>query len=906
MSFALAPGEVPLGIKNPLLSPPPLGQMMMQPKFMTPLGTRSLMGLDHSLLSSELEPEFYTDPSIPFQDSPFFESPKPPQPEPQIRRRSIELALDPIDRSEKVSPESSVASIPEAFTEETLESIDESPSEVQSSSELSSEVVPEPAIQRKAFIPEFVEPFSRSESLVQQSRIQPVLDPPTPLGKAGPETGGVRVFEEEAKPIVKVPVIEEDLGGSESSGIMNELNIEPESLESIPETTPIAHSQAIQLNSIQTAEQSASELQTDVLPITTNLDPPSPLEKGGPELGVGLESELPELQSESDAELESDAKLEVEPKPEPELLKSDPTIKFPLTKGDLGGSGSISITSQSEVTDQSSVQLDSLEEISDETIQAQFIETPIAPEITPEVIPEVTPEVSSPVTSEASLEQQPATRSAIQFDPEVIHSEILLSESLSQPNNVLEETAIDAIQPRLAEPITSLESRIYQAHIDTQIDTIAPVIIQPKQDNTVTSIVNDLAINDPIPQEIVQQSKTENLIENSNTLEEPIVNDLGINDAIPQEVVQQSKTQNLVENSNILEAPIANDLAINDAIPQEAVQQTKTENLVENSNILEAPIINKSTIVNESISSPESLQIESPQTQATPNVTDKPQNELPSSSLSSSFPELPRAIQSLSVLEPITQLKPISSLTIDNPILNQPNPQTEATTSRVEESPVIQPFSNPDIQQTPQFSEQPINRKVENSSIRSNPKINPVSDSATMPKISSESDTSWSSIAELLQAPIETRITPQPVSQSTSQSIQTSTETYPEPSFEINQTEAGQTENLQTDRYPDQSLINYTDGYTDGYSNLNLYPEANSPPIEPRIQRELAETTSESESAAIPNHPETNKAQGSQATAAKASPEQLEQLAQEIYRLMRQRLALDRERRGNLYSGRLF
>jgi hypothetical protein len=42
IAFSLPSGEVPLGIQNPLLPTMPLGQSMLQPKFLPPLGARPL------------------------------------------------------------------------------------------------------------------------------------------------------------------------------------------------------------------------------------------------------------------------------------------------------------------------------------------------------------------------------------------------------------------------------------------------------------------------------------------------------------------------------------------------------------------------------------------------------------------------------------------------------------------------------------------------------------------------------------------------------------------------------------------------------------------------------------------------------------------------------------------------
>ncbi|MBD2541325.1 hypothetical protein [Coleofasciculus sp. FACHB-SPT36] len=63
--------QEPLGIKNPLLPPNPLGQNLLNPKFLHPLGARSITVFNPSgFLSEEVADEF--PPDNPFKNSPFF------------------------------------------------------------------------------------------------------------------------------------------------------------------------------------------------------------------------------------------------------------------------------------------------------------------------------------------------------------------------------------------------------------------------------------------------------------------------------------------------------------------------------------------------------------------------------------------------------------------------------------------------------------------------------------------------------------------------------------------------------------------------------------------------------------------------------------------------------------------
>ncbi|MBD1897114.1 hypothetical protein [Coleofasciculus sp. FACHB-129] len=63
--------QEPLGIKNPLLPPNPLGQSLLNPKFLHPLGARSITVFNPSgFFSEEVADEF--PPDNPFKNSPFF------------------------------------------------------------------------------------------------------------------------------------------------------------------------------------------------------------------------------------------------------------------------------------------------------------------------------------------------------------------------------------------------------------------------------------------------------------------------------------------------------------------------------------------------------------------------------------------------------------------------------------------------------------------------------------------------------------------------------------------------------------------------------------------------------------------------------------------------------------------
>jgi len=115
----------------------------------------------------------------------------------------------------------------------------------------------------------------------------------------------------------------------------------------------------------------------------------------------------------------------------------------------------------------------------------------------------------------------------------------------------------------------------------------------------------------------------------------------------------------------------------------------------------------------------------------------------------------------------------------------------------------------------------------------------------------------WSSIADLLQASPE----PQPISE--------------------------------------QELPEITS--TDGYNDLNLYPDPSPSNLiqrEPTSPEASTDATTASETSSEGTDDESKNA-------GEASAEKLERLAQAIYQLVRQRLAIERERSGSGYSGRL-
>ncbi|MBE9031486.1 hypothetical protein IQ266_17270 [filamentous cyanobacterium LEGE 11480] len=92
----------PLGIQQPLLPATPLGQNMLQPKFLTPLGARPLGVIKPSIFNSGMI-SAKLDAAAPFQDSPFFDPPIKSPSTDRSATRSIQR-LEEVDNSDAAEP----------------------------------------------------------------------------------------------------------------------------------------------------------------------------------------------------------------------------------------------------------------------------------------------------------------------------------------------------------------------------------------------------------------------------------------------------------------------------------------------------------------------------------------------------------------------------------------------------------------------------------------------------------------------------------------------------------------------------------------------------------------------------------------------------------------------------------
>ncbi len=220
---------------------------------------------------------------------------------------------------------------------------------------------------------------------------------------------------------------------------------------------------------------------------------------------------------------------------------------------------------------------------------------------------------------------------------------------------------------------------------------------------------------------------------------------------------------------------------------------------------------------------------------------------------SSVLPELPSVLQRLSILESIATMQSIYPAPVPP---SQPTPATRSSVipeiqTQPFESLFEVPFETPSVRRK---SDVGTNDYFMQGAIASRP------ESFTLDTLTSNSRTQdspvraeWASIAELLQPPADDY-----------------SKLEPENTF------------------PDD---NYSDLLSSTHSTSSeMIQTSPAPPVEAAAPVET-ETNSDRQTPAQPNH--------------SGSPEHLERLAQEVYQLIRQRLALERERSGKSGSGRL-
>lgn len=241
-----SPAELPLGIQQPLLSAMPLGQSMLQPKFFTPLGARSLRVLDPSIFLAvpdlSLPNQESLNQELPFQDSPFFDAPDFSTP--------------------------SKSTVPTVQTQPQPRSLKPAPSEINVPTTAPFERIAEtPIIETST-----VEDLAIAEPLIARS---PLADLDTPIVEASTvETLIARTFAVEtpiaedlaiAEPLIaRSPIVEPD------TAIASPFVVEETTTEAIPsapsEVAAIAQNpQSEPLNRFESPSPSISRLSTETL-----------------------------------------------------------------------------------------------------------------------------------------------------------------------------------------------------------------------------------------------------------------------------------------------------------------------------------------------------------------------------------------------------------------------------------------------------------------------------------------------------------------------------------------------------------------------------------------------------------------------------------------------------------------
>lgn len=419
------------------------------------------------------------------------------------------------------------------------------------------------------------------------------------------------------------------------------------------------------------------------------------------------------------------------------------------------------------------------------------------------------------------------------------------------------EDSTPAIAPQPIHPDIAIQADLIEDSTQTQPDSI----IQPKgetqsadTDTSNVSYLSDLIIQ---PQAEVQpeniDASTSSQSNKASTTEirpsqpaiAPDITSLNPGQDQPESSINDTQ-------SATIDAPIQRDLVeMSDAslidtrstVPDASIQRVPIENApqstlpdkVEASNAIALPI-------NDSLSLP---------TQSLNNDSESINDQF------AALPELPIAIQPLSVLEPLTQLKPLQSRPISNP------------------SSPTQPVDRPSAIALPEIQTAWNDQRI---SMKESPAATP----SSQPAVPGE----WSSIADLFQSaePRSLANESEPIAawSDIAELFQSSPEAQSAP--ELQRAELSSVEPIMN-----------------GYAELNLYPSTDA--IAP-IQRS-PQPTAETAAPDVQSFGDEDNHEYAPFSQNSASPEQLEQLAHEVYRLVRHRLALERERRGQYYSGRL-
>ena len=970
IAFSLPPGEVPLGIQYPLLAPPPLGQSMLQPKFLTPLGTRSLSVLDPALMAADATPA--VDLPSPFQDSPEpadLAGRSPAVPTPPIQRQPVqaqpptrlpELSRDAIlSDSESLRPELTAASLPESSADLMPEAMPPSQSAAVIEVEPVTEVVP--TSNSEGFISKATAVTGGDGVVADIPRSQVAPEEPGKLAdiSRSPEELGnttlvalLPMSPEAELPEVDAQAEPEEQGNggvaptigpsapSESPIPSATTIVHPLREPAIPAAEPLADSVSPAATATSGAEPAAfmaTETETETETAITNAEPgiriePQPLS----EFETAPTPAAPNPPA-PDAASTPDLSLT----PLADLTTASTTEQVAATAGESPTVANVGDPSPLTSVAPSSppLQLKPESPAIDPGETAIQPDRPLASEPPTPVIDMPTPidsadadrPLSRPVeTTDRATESNPFAPpqwvnhadpfTPVASDPQPSIQLKTQPESqlsgfdIPMPLDGVENVTPPTIQPASELPLESENLAIApeSPSFGDQVEATSTTI-QPRLESSaiVPETTNQREQRDNLPDAIVQQSVESAPIASESSVQREILEPTAPEirppqlDDSPIGVPTEQNSQPSFDNPSSIAPPASIHLkslaTTPDAPPQQLANpdaqadQEVPEHLDAVSEAIQTLPLDRSAIAAPLLSdqpeatppTPQLSRLENPAitparliqpkqleepTQANsqpplanplgdPEVYSEPLTSAPDSPSTTTpnappnatakplpiapaptFPELPTSVQRRSVWEPLVQLQPLPAFV----------PPTDP-----------QVMERPAGQGADRYPEALIHRKADSTA----PPVASPAASLPQPLPNQPPITDWSSIAELLQASTE----PQSGAQA---------EFWPP----------------EPDSPPTQDVTT-----ADGYTDLHLYPEAHSSPfnqIQRAVEPPAAPPAPASESA-------TSPAAATQPGQASASPEQLERLAQEMYRLVRQRLALDRERVGNIYSGRL-
>ena len=669
--FNPAPAEMtsiaPLGIKNPLLPPNPLGQNFLSPKFLSPLGAQPLATM-HPLAFSHQEMPGYSLSETSFLDTSVLEDfPLSPSSEPesiQSYEGSLESGtVEATNSSSTLVQPSSEREISQEERTTVQEAIDSTPTpvvteSVTTESEVESPISPVPKV------------------------IQPTLES-QPFDKR--EDG----FLATTQPIQTAPTIELI---SEANSVQSSSTTPESVLDNFPSERPTV---------VQTVSETKSPQQSaDVVPDITELQTRSQPTELQPEANVVLSPLLQEPSSSitTSTTTESIVQSFVEPSlaqsSSTETISTQESLVQPQQVADspIASAAKITLTPQPIVqafTEDLSTQSNSVEATSnlEPLVQPQEVDYPLV-SATTEITP--TPQLVIPPVAEDLVTQSNSVEATPTSEPLVQHQEVdypfvsATTETTPTPQPVVQAFTEDLLtQSNSVETTPNSEPLVQHQEVDYPIAS-ATTETTPTPQPVVQAFTEDLSTQsnsaeatpnlEPLvqPQEVdyplvsattetttvsqpVVQAFTEDLSTQSNSVEttpnlEPLV----------QAQTTDSSIMSAEETTPTLQ-PIVQPQATDSSTQFNQVNSTSTQ-----PSVIPTFLENSST---ESAST-ETIPIQKPVIQAfrqtvtdefeTENLTSSEQTLVQSFSETEIIPQLPTVLENLAPLQPLGSAKPLA------------------------------------------------------------------------------------------------------------------------------------------------------------------------------------------------------------------------------------------------------